>query len=116
MRGVRTWTVALPPAFGTAPHIWPTPVWPRCQISKDNAPSLPHSTLLPSTDGYSPLAGRWVENTLNIIKEIRLIDDMQAEPGQNDDVEDDVGEQTEETVPIARNPPAWRGSCAVHHV
>ena len=23
-----------PPAFGIAPQIWPTPVWPRCQLSR----------------------------------------------------------------------------------
>jgi hypothetical protein len=43
---------------------------------EDSAPSSPHSTLLPSTDGYSPLARRWVENTFNIINDIRLIDDQ----------------------------------------
>jgi hypothetical protein len=37
---------------------------------------LLHSTLLRPTDGSSPLAHRWVENIINIIKDIRLIDDQ----------------------------------------
>jgi len=48
------------------------------QISEDDAPSSSHSTPLPSTDGQSPLAHRWVENTFNIIKEIRLIGSLAA--------------------------------------
>jgi len=47
----------------------------------------------------------------------RQVDDVQAQPGQHNDVEDDVGEQTEEAVPVARNPPARRGNLSgVHHV
>jgi hypothetical protein len=32
---------------------------PLYQISEDNSPSLSHSTLMPWTDGNSPLAHRW---------------------------------------------------------
>jgi hypothetical protein len=34
--------------------------------------------MLPSTDGYRPLAHRWVENTFNVIKEVRLIGSLAA--------------------------------------
>jgi hypothetical protein len=46
----------------------------------------------------------------------RQVDDMQAQPGQHDDVEDDVGEQTEETVPIAGNPPARGVGRGIHRL
>ena len=36
----------------------------------------------------------------------RQIDDVQAQSGQHDYVEDDIGEQTEKAVPVAGNPPA----------
>jgi hypothetical protein len=36
----------------------------------------------------------------------RQIDDVQAQSGQHDHVEDDIGEQTEKAVPVAGNPPA----------
>ena len=34
------------------------------------------------------------------------LDDTEAQPGQHDNVEQDVGEQTEKPVPVARHPPA----------
>ena len=38
----------------------------------------------------------------------RKVDDMQTKPGQHDDVQNDIGEQTEKPVPIAGDPPARR--------
>src|SRR5205823_420152 len=36
----------------------------------------------------------------------RKVDDMQAQSGQHNDVQNDIGEQSEKPVPIARDPPA----------
>jgi hypothetical protein len=44
------------------------------------------------------------------------IDDVQAQPGQHDDVENNVGEQSEKAVPITGNPPARQGGRGVHRI
>jgi len=43
----------------------------------------------------------------------RHLDDAEAQPGQHDDVEQDIGEEPEKPVPVARHPPA---RCGLHSI
>ena len=46
---------------------------------------------------------------------VRHLEDEAQKPGQHEHVDEDVGAEAEERVPVARNPPALLRSCRRRH-